>query len=230
MQLALSGAVHRRTGWSERLVELREYNNKKGHCNVPQSQGPLGLWVKIQRSEYRKKKLGKQTALTDERVAALDALGFEWDGRKGGKPKDGLWNERLVELREYKKEKGHCNVPRSQGTLGVWVRSQRRLYQKREAGEQTPLTDERVAALDALGFEWGTGNDERWNERLAELRDYKEENGDCNVPQSQGTLGVWVKTQRNLYRKRKDGEQTPLTDERIAALEAIGFEWVWNAV
>ena len=107
---------------------------------------------------------------------------------------------------------------------------QRSLYRRRTNGKQTPLTDERVAALEAIGFEWGTGNDERWNERLAELRDYKEENGDCNVPRSQGTLGNWVVKQRTLYQKRKDGEQTPLTDERVAALEAIGFEWVWNAV
>ena len=220
--------------WNERLAELRDYKEENGDCNVPGSQGPLGRWVSKQRKLYRMREKGEQTPLTDERVAALDVLGFEWDGtvvNKPGRIDDDRWYERLGELQVYRHKNGHCNVPQNQGPLGSWVINQRCHYRKRGKGEQTPLTDERVAALEAIGFAWdGTGNEERWNERLGGLREYKKEKGHCNVPHNQGPLGRWVNLQRNLYRKRKYGERTPLTDERIAALEAIGFEWVWKSV
>ena len=143
------------------------------------------------------------------------------------------WSERFGQLREYQEENGHCNVPKRQGPLGTWVNTQRNNYRRRDAGEHTPLTDERTAVLNAIGFEWdGTEakrknntNDERWNERLGELREYKEKIGHCNVPASQGPLGQWVTTQRSLHKKRNKGEQTALTDERVAALDVLGFEW-----
>ena len=50
--------------------------------------------------------------------------------------------------------------------------------------------------------------------RFDELVDFKNENGDCNVPQSQGPLGMWVGTQRQLY---KNGN---LSQERVDFLEA----------
>ena len=90
----------------------------------------------------------------DERVAALNAIGFEWETVTTYRPNGELWNERLRDLREYKKANGHCNVPQRQGPLGRWVTEQRSLYKKRGGGAQTPLTDERVAALDALDFQW----------------------------------------------------------------------------
>ena len=210
--------------WNKRLGELRKYREKNRHCNVPESEDPLGIWVKVQRSLCRKREKGEQNSLTDDRVAALDEIGFEWVSLGTNNPEK--WDERLSELREYREENGHCNVPRSQGPLGKWVKHQRYLYRKREAGEQTPLTEERVAALDAIGLEWdGNKYGDRWHERLCELRDYKEQNGHCNVPQSQGPLGRWVRMQRYLHQKRGTGKKTPLTDERVAALDAIGLEW-----
>ena len=222
--------------WYEMLGKLGEYKEENGHCNVPNSEGSLGNWVIKQRYLYRKRDDGEQTPLTDERIAALGAMGFEWDGtgvNNPGNPNDELWYEMLGKLGEYKEENGHCNVPRSQGKLGQWVKNQRSEYQKRRVGKKTSLTDDRVAALESMEFEWvGTGtnksgksNDDLWNERLVELRDYKEENGNCNVPSSRGALSKWVSKQRSLYRKREDGEKTPLTDKRVAALDAIGFLW-----
>ena len=162
--------------------------------------------------------------MTDERVAALDAIGFEWVGNAVNE----RWNERFRELQEYKEENGHCDVPRSEGPLGTWVMQQRTGYRKREAGKKTALTDERAAALDLIGFKWkivGRPNEERWNEWLVKLRRYREENGHCNVPRTQGPLGRWVRQQRSLCRKREKREKTPLTDERAAALNELDFQW-----
>lgn len=55
----------------------------------------------------------------------------------------------------------------------------------------------------------------RWNERLTELKMYKDKLGHCDVPTKQGKLGIWVHNQR---RRRKR-----LSKEREDALDELGF-------
>lgn len=79
-----------------------------------------------------------------------------------------------------------------------------------------------------------------WNSNFELLRKYKEENGDCHVPDSfevvNTKLGQWVLSQIEQYRQLQEGEQTSLKPERIKRLESIGFDWdpqdvgtKWNA-
>ena len=61
-----------------------------------------------------------------------------------------------------------------------------------------------------------------FDERIAQLVEYKKRNGDCNVPQKYDDfpgLGNFVLQQRKSYRL---GE---LSDERIERLEAVGIQW-----
>ena len=137
---------------------------------------------------------------------------------------DQKWWARFGELEEYKHERGDCNVPRkfnASPQLGEWVNNQRRRYQ------QMKLSSERIGALERIGFEWTRpkgwpADDAQWWKRFAELEEYKQEHGDCNVPykyKANPQLGNWVFTQRQSYKKNV------LSSERVEALESIGFEW-----
>ena len=53
-----------------------------------------------------------------------------------------------------------------------------------------------------------------------------ETHGDCNVPQSRGSLSTWTSTQRTNYRLLKEGKSSPMSDDRIRKLESIGFQWI----
>jgi hypothetical protein len=67
-----------------------------------------------------------------------------------------------------------------------------------------------------------------WDERYEELRHYKVEHGNCNVPFSyteNPLLAKWVKRQRYQYKCRMRGEHSHLTDDRQAMLDEIGFVW-----
>ena len=67
-----------------------------------------------------------------------------------------------------------------------------------------------------------------WNDRYDELDVYKAEHGNCLVPQRYSknkALGTWVDKQRTQYRLRREGKQTPLTEERIKLLDEVGFVW-----
>ena len=67
-----------------------------------------------------------------------------------------------------------------------------------------------------------------WNQRLEELKEYKEKHGNCNVPRGYSAnkpLGEWVRTQRKQYRLKQEGRKSTMTKARIDQLNAIGFVW-----
>ena len=61
--------------------------------------------------------------------------------------------------------------------------------------------------------------EKKWEESFKELRHYKKEHGDSDVPAKWGPLGLWEKNQR---RSKKGGF---LNVEREAKLEKLGFKW-----
>ena len=71
-----------------------------------------------------------------------------------------------------------------QPKLGIWARSQR--YARRmEEEKPTSTTDERIRALDAIGFDWGirrTDLASNWSERVGQLCKFKAQFGHCRVP------------------------------------------------
>jgi len=147
----------------------------------------------------------------------------------------GMWAKQARELMKYRDEHGHCNVLQRDGSLGWWVDRQRQSYKKLNAGIKSQMTPERVKILTLMGFEWdashmvgGKKNDEVWMEQLEKLKHYKEEHGDCLVPQryaSNPKLGNWVNNQRKQYQLMQQGKYTSLNEERVQQLEAIYFVW-----
>ena len=63
---------------------------------------------------------------------------------------------------------------------------------------------------------------------MTRLKAYKAKEGDCNVPAKypkDKQLGKWVSTQRQYYRLRNEGKPNHITDERVASLNSIDFDW-----
>lgn len=93
--------------WYDRLKELHEYIQMNGHTNVPQKYSPnqkLGVWVNKQRMEKKNYDDRKATSMTEEKLEALNNIGFVWAKRKG----QHSWDTKYRELREYKKINGDC--------------------------------------------------------------------------------------------------------------------------
>ena len=131
--------------WVKRARELMKYRDENGgRCDVPMSSPSLGGWVGTQRT------LSK-SSMSAERINILDALGFVWNWD------DLQWNKLLGELKEYKKEHGHCLVPNRYNDnpkLGTWVQHQRTQYQLMKKGKKSKITKERVEKLKESGFVW----------------------------------------------------------------------------
>ena len=63
-----------------------------------------------------------------------------------------------------------------------------------------PMTQRQIDLLDQLGFEWNLQDfDKIWDQKFAELEQFKAQQGDCLVPQSHPKLGTWVNSQRRRY-------------------------------
>jgi hypothetical protein len=97
--LSNSRAVAGRKTWYIRFRELVSYKEEYGDTKVPQlyePNQPLANWVHKQRR--------CRDRLVDKQIQILDEVGFYWGKKKG----ELAWTQHFVELKEYKKENGHC--------------------------------------------------------------------------------------------------------------------------
>jgi len=134
-----------------------------------------------------------------------------------------------------------------------WAQRQRDDYRKFQEGLKSSLDKVRIRKLDQLGFVWepksraqagGSGrpreygpgkprNEDRFDERVAQLRAIKEKYGDCNDLKTlkmagyneSSSLYQWIKAQRKQYKSLKNGQWSSLSEERLAKLATIEFNF-----
>ncbi len=206
--------------WNRRYAQLTDFHGRFGHCEVPSTWAespPLAKWVGVQRA------LQSTGKLAEERRRKLDSLGFTW--RAPRRSNDQRREQRIQELLAFKERFGHCHVPakwNENKPLGHWVHVQR------EFRRNGWLSAERIKRLDEIGFAWhGDGRfeystAENWNRRYAQLTEFKERFGHCEVPAkwAENTpLAKWVGVQRALQSTGK------LEEKRKQVLDALGFTW-----
>ena len=142
--------------------------------------------------------------------------------------------------------------------LGRWVHTQRTRYKHLQKANQLAnhddsndnnekaantnhrrptdvMTLQQKEKLEELGFQWSVKPVKGWEFGYAQLVEYKETHGHCNVPQhwpENRWLGKWVARQRYDYCKLQQQQESIITDgrkkmsaERIERLHAIGFYW-----
>jgi superfamily II DNA or RNA helicase len=127
------------------------------------------------------------------------------------------WTERLHELQRFLAANGgkypaiHSRNE-DESKLASWVYSQR---------QGRNLTDERRAALESMGFDWGLDREDKWRQNFLKYKEFVAKNGGRQPSQNTGTeeekrIAKWASNQRN---------DTELTAERKDALNSIDFVW-----
>ncbi|KAG7372902.1 helicase domain protein [Nitzschia inconspicua] len=139
--------------WDGRFRELVIFHKEHGHLLVPHSYLPnpkLAQWVKRQRHQNKRKHMGHRSTLTDDREEKLLAVGFIFDSHRAG------WYERFETLKAFYLAHGHCGIPAKfeDGSLNVWMKHQRRQYVVFMNEKKSTMTEERIAALNSIGFNW----------------------------------------------------------------------------
>ena len=214
--------------FEQQIEDLKAYKEKHGHVNVKKREDK-SLKKFCDNIRYARKNPEKSnTVLNDDRIASLDALGFDWSVREQGEKS---FKQRMDDLQAYKEKHGHIKVKKS-----VDQRLYNFCYHIRNARNNpektnTLINDDRIASLDALGFDWSakTANIKSFELRTNDLRAYKEKHGHVNVKKSDDkSLHEFC---YNIRYARKNPEKSTMTisNERIASLGALGFEWNMNS-
>ena len=207
--------------WKRFYAAAKEYARLNGNLRVPAnyiSDGVhLGSWIANLRACRKNCIRGK--FLTDDRIAALDALGMVWD------VPDYLWERNYNAAMLYCREHGNLNVPvgyvAKDGTpLGAWLNKLR----TDKASETLRITEEQAAQLDKLGMVWEKKFNHAWERGFEAARDYFDAHGDLGAPFNYVTpsgvkLGAWLCNQRDAYRAGK------IKPKRAQRLERIGMVW-----
>jgi len=121
--------------------------------------------------------------LTEEHIRQLEDAGCKWSLSTCS-----TFDEWYAELMKFKEKFCHCN-PRSKSgeyqSLGRWCYHLRTSYNQIQK-RQTPhikLTEENIRHLEDAGFKWSLSTFSTFDERYAELMNFKEKFRHCNVPQ-----------------------------------------------
>ena len=124
----------------------------------------------------------------------LNAINFQWN--REGYYRSELWEKMYEELKAYKKEYGHCDVPQKDKNkkLASWVNGQRK----------KKLSADQKAKLDKLGFSWaGEIAEKKWNERVNEFIDLKKKNK-LSILRAHMSLHSWIYQQKKNFHKLPD--------------------------
>lgn len=134
------------------------------------------------------------------------------------------WEINYQAAKHYFETYGDLNVPVAYRTkngiqLGVWLSSQRRLYNSRFHGS---LTQERIEKLNRIGMTWENRYETHWENMYQIAEEYYIEHGHLRIPVKYVTengiqLGRWVSRQIN--------NKNDLSQEKILRLDAIGMVW-----
>lgn len=215
--------------WSRNFVEAKRYYEINGNLNIPakyvtESGVALGSWLSCLRV-WEKSGVHRKY-LTEERIKALNSIGMIWDVL------DYYWENNFLAAFNYYRENGNLNVPSKFITkdgirLGEWLSRVRKLRYGECKG--TPLTTYQISRLDAIGMEWKSIADVKWERTYLAAKEFFEVNGHLNVPADLRTrdgiaLKAWLHNQRKRYLEGK------LEDDRESKLNSIGMVWILRSV
>lgn len=134
------------------------------------------------------------------------------------------WEVNYQAAKTYYENYGDLNVPAAYRTangiqLGVWISSQRRLYNGNYHGSLTP---ERIEKLNRIGMIWTNRYESYWDCLYQVAEEYYIEHGHLKVPVNYVTedgiqLGRWIHRQMN--------NRASLSEEKVQRLNDIGMGW-----
>jgi len=144
-----------RVSFIDRVKNLKAYKEKNGHLSV-RGKDDMSLYTWCRHVRSVRKGTGEMKLTTDG-IAALDAIGFDWRSEtKASNPRQKpiSFIDRVEALREYKEKNGHTSVrEKDDRSLYKWCSDIRSARRNPETCTKK-VTADRIAALDAIGFDW----------------------------------------------------------------------------
>ena len=137
----------------DRMEEMKRFMETHGHVNVSINEDrSLAQFCAQARHARKNPGKGRAKQLTDENIARLDALGFNWTSKEYVRRS---FDERIEDLIEYKRTHGHLNVKiHDDDSLSKFCTDIRYTLKEYEKDGTRKLTKERIKKFDDIGFKW----------------------------------------------------------------------------
>jgi len=212
-EIALDGIAFdwnpRNSRWLQMYEELRRYKEEHDNTLVPHFSSGLGAWVKRQQVQYTLYSKGTKSDLSEVRVSMLNDLGFIWSRRTN------TWNENFERLTKWNEIHGSFHIPDDSkdpevAALSKWVADQRWYYKRQIADEEGNCSDDANATEKKDRDEKTSGSSDGNNST---------EKKDCDEKTNGSSDG------NNATKKKSKRKLPKLSQEQIAKLRSIGFEF-----
>ena len=149
----------------QHIETLKSYKETHGHTNVKLEENPALHALCSRLRDARRKveqgtwKTSRDLTVDDDRIALLDAIGFDWTYGVNN-TKKGSFDRRITELINFKTKHGHMHITAKD--------KEKSLYQFciniRNNRTENRLDEDKIAALDAIDFIW---NVKRYQRQVA---------------------------------------------------------------
>jgi hypothetical protein len=193
--------------WENHYQALVNFHRQHGHCQVPKSQKDLYHWICDQKKE--------KASLSAERKAKLERIpGFLW-ANELNQQQVKVWEQVYRRFVAFQQQFGETYLLKLKQNpeLHHWV--------NRQIHNKNKLSTYKKERLNAIDFPWQLLQervDQLWECYYEELVAFQQQHGHCLVDKkdpSYKRLASWVANQR----------QKPLSADKKARLDAIGFSW-----
>ena len=189
--------------WMIGFEELKEFFDTNGHSNATQSNSTDRLY----NFRNRNKKLYKEGKLSNERIALLKSVNFDFSTQEDS------FKERVNSYRAYIDKYNTAEVIKeNDADLYLWLREVRKNYRKGK------LSDYRISTLESLGIIWDI-YEHRWLLNYKSMKNYYSTYGtlEIKVRSEHGYLYKWIQGQKREYESGK------INNKRKILLDEFGF-------
>ena len=200
-------------------------NNIENLYSIDAIQEEMQVAIQYYRSHGGEGFVVNETFELVDKVADCKSLFDELEGTLSAS-----WDIMFEQAKKYYDENGNLDVPKRYFTpegysLGLWILTQRRVYNGAVNGN---LTQVQIDRLNTLGMRWESVRDVMWERFYSSAEAYFKKHGDLLPPakyvdDNNVELGSWIARLRVYY--SSGIQQKYLNSERIKALEKIGMVW-----
>jgi len=206
--------------FEDRVDQLKAFKESHGHIRVTESvDASLTGFIRSMRRARSNPGSGRMT-ITEERIKALDDLGFKWTTEQKQ-----TFEQSMEQLKAFKKAHGHLRVTDILDKKLYIFCCKTREARRNPDSTGTTIAEERIKALDDIGFQWGA-QAQSFEQRIGQLKVFKEAHGHLRVTKSlDKKLATFCVHMRRARRNPNGSGNMTITEERIKAMDDLGFEW-----
>jgi hypothetical protein len=201
--------------------------NVSPQLNHPQPLETSTIIMNENNIETTSQSHSESTSITKKRKRGVKRRRNEDKNQHKETKRDIEWNAKYNLLVNFVAQHGTSVVPNKpeHSTLTAWINTQKTEYRKLQQTGASKLTASQVQKLNDVGLKFPAKRRyASWEQRLEQVKAFKEAHGHARIPVNHPELGSWVHDQRKHYKLYISNDpKTKMTQEKLQKMIDVGF-------